>query len=302
MMTEHDRHIGSILGSILVGTLIFALSGAADAADDYTQHKRSNPSAEFLKLLKERGFAPKILDEKTGVDLDDWPKDSATGAVVKRLKGTQAGLARSRVPGVRFISSEKVRRIKVTERQTGLYLVDIDFIPRGLPAALKQFRYTLRKDGTLLDANKEPILALVTSEVYLIEKRKAAGLSNLVIPTAQAANPFPWRCYSFTPWAVYHGGFHRWYDARTWAGAYGADNSGGCSGGSPHTRIDYLYTRAAVGGWGDSDHCFNCETEYSRDTWDVGYFWPAHGVPVTTHHAVYADGTFSFSRTAHLTW
>ena len=31
-------------------------------------------------------------------------------------------------------------------------------------------------------------------------------------------------------------------------------------------------------------------------------FYRAHGVPVTTHTGVWADGSFSFSRSAHLTW
>jgi hypothetical protein len=265
-------------------------------------HKQGGPSVDFLNLLKERGITLKILDEKTTVDLEKWPKDSAVGAEIKRLHGLDAGLPTASLPGAKFISQDEARRMDTTKQKTGLFMVDIDFVPRDIEAALKSFKFTLKEDGTLLDANEEPILAMVTSEVYLIRNEKKEKMSNLIVPEAYAASPFPWRCYSFTPWAVYHGGFHRWYDARTWAATYGADGAGGCSSGSPHTRVDYLYTRAAVGGWGDSDHCFNCETEYSRDTWDVGYFWPAHGIPVTTHHAVYADGTFSFSRTSHLTW
>lgn len=289
---------------IVLFTTSFMLQAFAPAlAQDREEQKMiAEKSAAFLQLLQERGFSPKILNEKTTIDLKNWPKDSATGASVKRLEGNKAGLPRDSLPGVQFISLTDAKRMDTLEHKSGLFLVDLDFIPRDLTDALKAFKFILLKDGTLLNANHEPILAMVTSEVYLIERSRTDKLASLFIPEAYAANPFPWRCYSFTPWAVYHGGFHRWYDARTWSGAYGADSSGGCSGGSPHTRIDYLYTRAAVGGWGDSDHCFNCETEYSRDTWDVGYFWPAHGIPVTTHHAVYADGGFSFSRTAHLTW
>ncbi len=297
-MTMRLRFTGLLL-SLIVAVLLF---GASQAQASDKQKMDAESHTKFLYMLKERGLAPKILEENTTVDLREWPKDSATGATVRRLSGTKAGLARTSLPGVKFISSEKAKKMNAAKLKTGLFLVDIDFVPRELSAALKSYNYTLRRDGTLLDENKEPILAMVTSEVYLIDNKKLGSLSSFFISEANAANPFPWRCYSFTPWAVYHGGFHRWYDARTWADTYGADNDGGCSSGSPHTRVGYIYTRAAVGGWGDSDHCFNCESEYSRDTWNVGYFWPAHGIPVTTHHAVYADGSFSFSRTSHLTW
>ncbi|MBP1697918.1 MAG: hypothetical protein H6Q41_3106 [Deltaproteobacteria bacterium] len=297
-MTKTSRAIGISLITLLI--LVPFVTWCSEERSE--QQKVSEPSAKFLELLKKRGFTPKILDKKTSVDLRDWPKDSASGAIVKQLSGLKAGLPPESLPGAQFISLKDAKRMDTKERKTGLFLVDVDFVPRELPEALRSFKYTLRKDGTLLDANEEPILALVTSEVYLIQKKRTENLFNLITPEAYAANPFPWQCYSFTPWAVYHSGFHRWYDARTWADTYGPDGAGGCSTGSPHTRIDYIYTRAAVGGWGDSDHCFNCESEYSRDTWDVGYFWPAHGVPVTTHHAVYADENFSFSRTSHLTW
>lgn len=290
------------IGIFLIISLVLVPFGSAYSEERSEQQKVSESSAKFLELLKERGFMTKVLEEKTAVEFENWPKDSATGAVVKRLSGLKAGLPTESLPGVQFVSFEDAKRMDTKVLKTGLFLVGIDFVPRELTEALKSFKYTLRKDGTLLDANEEPILALVTSEVYLIQKKRTDRLSSLIISEAHAANPFPWRCYSFSPWAVYHSGFHRWYDARTWAGTYGADSAGGCSGGSPHTRIDYIFTRAAVGGWGDSDHCFNCESEYSRDTWDVGYWWPAHGIPVTTHHAVYADGNFSFSRTSHLTW
>lgn len=285
---------------LLTAVTLIVLPTQACSEEREKEQREENPSAEFLDFLKERGVEAKILDEKTSVDVESWPKDAADGATVRKLSGPKAGLAPESLPGARFISLAEAQRLKTAERQTGLFFVDIDFVPRETEEALKTFGFTLRKDGTLLDGNEEPVLAMVTSEVFVIEQKRASV--SIFTREAYAASPFPWRCYSFTPWAVYHGGFHRWYDARTWAGAYGADSAGGCSSGSPYTRIDYLYTRAAVGGWGDSDHCFNCESEYSRDTWDVGYFWPAHGIPVTTHHAVYADGSFSFSRTAHLSW
>jgi hypothetical protein len=74
------------------------------------------------------------------------------------------------------------------------------------------------------------------------------------------------------------------------------------SAGTSPARIDYLQTRAAVGWPGSLQYCFACEAEHSHDEWDVGWFWPAHGIPTTTHTGVWADGSFSFSRTANLSW
>ncbi len=263
-------------------------------------------------------FNTKVLRPDMKRDFPDWPKDSATGATVERLTGPKAGLPAEKLPGVKFLKAGESAQLDMAKQKSGLYVVGVDFVPGDLPRALKAFGYTLRQDGRLLDRNREPIVALVTSEVYLIGKPAEgtktgeatrprsfdlfASLSDLLVPPAEAASPFPWRCYSFTPWAVYHGGFHRWYDARTWASAYGADGGGGCSWASPLTNIDYIQTRAAVGWPGNEDHCFGCNSEYSRDIWDVGYFWPAHGIPITTHSGVWADGSFSFSRIANLTW
>jgi hypothetical protein len=257
-------------------------------------------------------FNTKVLRPDMKVDFPDWPKDSATGATAKRVTGPKAGLPAARLKGVRFLKTGETSRLDVAQTKSGLYLVGIDYVPKDLTEGLKKLSYTLRPDGTLLDERREPVVAFVTNETYLIEQGAATSsrqspdlllrLADLLMPPVQAAAPFPFRCYSFTPWAVYHGGFHRWYDARTWASAYGADGSGGCSWASPLTNITYIQTRAAVGWPGDEDHCFNCNSEYSRDVWDVGIFWPAHGIPTTTHTGVWADGNFSFSRTAHLTW
>ncbi len=282
-----------------------------------TAGKTVGAAASFFDPAK-LPFNVKVLRPDMKVDFPDWPKDSTTGTTVERLSGPKLGVPRDKLPGVKFMKAGESAQLDMSRHASGLYVVGVDFVPADLPRAMKAFGYTLRPDGKLLDRNREPIVALVTSEVYLIGKPGEpaktgeagpsrsfdlfATLSDLLVPRVEAASPFPWRCYSFTPWAVYHGGFHRWYDARTWASAYGADGSGGCSWASPLTNINYIQTRAAVGWPGNEDHCFGCNSEYSRDIWDVGYFWPAHGVPTTTHSGVWADGSFSFSRVAHLTW
>lgn len=301
---------------LLTAAVILGISTVSWAQETKPSGEERKPPAHLAVELQKRGLTTKVLTKDSKADLTGWPKDSATGAKVRRITGPEAGLSRDKLPGAKFVGLAEIKRMEMAEKSTGLYLVDVDFVPRDVLDALKAYQFTLKPDGTLLAVNGEPVLALVTSEVYLIERKaepkpdkKGAWLDQLydrltgvLVPTVQAASPFPWVCYSFTPWAIYHEGFHRWYDARTWAGAYGPDSGGGCSGGSPYTHIDYIQTRAAVSGYGDEHHCFFCETEYSRDTWDVGYWWPAHGTPTTFHLGVWADGWFSFSRTAQLTW
>lgn len=282
-------------------------------AQDQKDAKKRTYSAvlDEMKIPRNR-----LTSQTRPVDLSAWPKDGAVyGPRPKRLTSEDAGLSLSQLPGVQKISLAKVKRMDVDKQRTGLFLVDIDFIPRELPEALKMQGLTLNSDGTLLmDGTQEPVVAFVTSEVYLMESQEKPYKNNHVMsyllgesnsifsPTATPANPFPFACFSFTPWALYHGGFHRWYEADTWVAAFGRDGSGRCSNASPHTRIDYLQTRAAVGWPGSVQHCFNCEQKHAHDEWDVGWFWPAHGIPTTTHSGVWADGNFSFSRTANLTW
>jgi hypothetical protein len=248
------------------------------------------------------------------VDLATWPKDGAVnGPSPARLKGAGLGLSPNQMPGVRMISLEEVRKMDVARQGSGLFVVGTEFVPRELPDILKAHGLRLDGQGQLVDRDGAPAAFFVTSEVYRASSKPAgtkhsaldgflSGLADAFSTPAEAASPFPWACFSFTPYAVYHGGFHRWYEADTWIAAYGADGQGGCSGASPHTRIDYLQTRAAVGWPGSLQYCFACEAEHSHDEWDVGWFWPAHGIPTTTHTGVWADGSFSFSRTANLSW
>jgi hypothetical protein len=267
----------------------------------------------YSEILDKLGIPrPKLQPQMKPVDLATWPKDGAVhGLAPTRLKGERAGgLSPNALPGVKLVSLDEVRKMDIA-RSSGLYVVGTDFIPKELPEILRSKGLRLEKDGRLLDGQGQSAAAFITSEVYLMSQQGTKqsslhgfwnGLMEGLTPSAEAASPFPFRCFSFTPWALYHSGFHRWYEADTWAAAYGVDGQGGCSNASPHTRIDYLQTRAAVGWPGSVQHCFNCEAEHSHDEWDVGWFWPAHGIPTTTHSGVWADGSFSFSRTAHLSW
>ncbi|MFN0124229.1 MAG: hypothetical protein ACKV2V_27330 [Blastocatellia bacterium] len=253
----------------------------------------------YSAILDQMHVPRKRLSAKSKpVDLAHWPKDNVVyGGTVKRVTGEKAGLPLERLAGTELLSLSAAKQMDVRKQQTGLFLVDINFVPRELPDALVSRGLTLHSDGTLLDRNLDPVVAFVTSEIYLVQ------LSQPVAPAPGIlASPFPFTCHSFTPWALYHDGFHRWYEAHTLATAFGPDGNGECSHESPHTQIDFIQARAAVREGGNERQCFNCDQVQADDEWDVGIFWPAHGIPVTTHSAIWADGSFSFSRTASFTW
>jgi hypothetical protein len=236
------------------------------------------------------------------VDLTTWPRDGVVfGGTVIRVTGKAAGLPQEGLSAAKFVSMSAVRKMNVRKQGSGLFLVDIDFVPRELADFLKSNGLTLKKDGALHDQNNDPVVGFVTAEVFQVRLPKTSKRT-----LKPFASPFPFTCFGFLATAFYHetgfGGNHRWYDAHTFAVAGGPDASGGCSAASPHTRIDYMQARAAVREGGDFQQVWGSDQVQANDVWDVGYFWPAHGVPVTTHSAIWADGSFSFSRTASLTW
>lgn len=238
------------------------------------------------------------------VDLSKFPQDGVIyGGLVRNVSGKEAGPPLKSLHGAKSIPFSGSKEIDLKKQKSGLFIVGIDYVPVELTNFLKLKGLVLLEDGSLVDEHGDPVIGFVTSEMYHVKdmapKTSAAGF------TADAA-PFPFTCFSFTPAAFYHetgfAGNHRWYDASTLAVAFGPDSRGGCSNASPHTRIDFLQAIAAVNSPGNSQQAFATDQLSAHDVWDVGYGWPAHGVPVTTHSAIWADGTFSMSRTANLSW
>jgi hypothetical protein len=288
---------------------LLLLLGACDK-DGQKGGEERNPKPGYAGVLDKLGIPHRTLSEKMPQpNLAEWPKDgAANGIKVQRLAGAQIGLPRTQAPYAKFVTMDAIKQMDFARTATGVFIVDTDYVPRELPEILRMKGLNPTQDGRLLDANGEPVALLIKSETYLAQgpsNRQTSLLdkmTDLLIPPAKAASPFPWRCFSFGPWAVYHSGFHRWYEAGTNIAAYGADGGGGCSGASPLTKIDFLQARATVGAPGAQNSCFTCATQSAYDTWDVGYWWPAHGTPATFHSGIWADGSFSFSRTASLSW
>ena len=82
------------------------------------------------------------------------------GGDVIRLKGTQAGRPIETLPGVKAVTFDQWLKMKDIP-ETGLFLVETDFIPQELPNQLKKDGYILKKDGTLLDSTGVKIALLL---------------------------------------------------------------------------------------------------------------------------------------------
>jgi hypothetical protein len=172
--------------------------------------------------------------------------------------------------------------------------VDINFIPRELPDDLKEDGYVLKKDGTLLDEKGNPIVVFAQAQYFQIHPDKKSGLlpdeggrqtakqeagksgilpdignffSTIFIVEAQAAHPHPVGCWSRRGWCEikkFLGFIPVKFRAKTSVDAYGLDDSNRCSTRSPHTRVEYLETRAEIGDADDRDSCRNCDHQSSN--------------------------------------
>ncbi|MCM1981672.1 hypothetical protein [Lyngbya confervoides] len=221
------------------------------------------------------------------------------GGSVQIAPASRAGLALSDLPGVRQISLQRWSELQ-TVPETGLYLVETPFVPRTLKDQLAEMKYTLKPDGTLLDELGQRVTLFVKSEVFEVQQPAArffptlqASLPLVGVPMLQAANPYPFSQFSWSMYWRYRGGFCRDYRAWTKAEAWGPIQGGY----RPHTRINYIETRAEIGSRRDRDSCSNCDTESSYVRWDIGCFWPAHGGATGFHYANWQDGSFSATRT-----
>ncbi|MDJ0635601.1 MAG: hypothetical protein QNJ34_20610 [Xenococcaceae cyanobacterium MO_188.B29] len=227
-------------------------------------------------------------------------KMKVTGGTVKLVSPKQAGLSLRVLPGVKRISFRNWAKLKSVPK-SGLYLVETPFVPASLPKQLKKLGYTLKPDGRLLDEKGQPITLFVKSEVFEVKRKpvlrksisQAAVKSISTNGKLYAANPYPFSQFSWSMWWRYRGGFCRDYRAWTTAEAWGPLQGGA----RPHTRIQYMETRAQIGSRKDRDSCFNCDNESSYVRRRIGCFWPAHGKGSGSHYANWKDGRFSATRT-----
>jgi hypothetical protein len=246
---------------------------------------------------------------------------SSSGLDVRAVAGQEAGKPLSSLPGVKALSRGSWTEMKEIPK-TGLYLVDLDHVPAGLEDDLKSRGYKLSADGALTK-NGEPVALFVHGETFRVraaDKKSsvpddgrgltqlaertgdalwwlAGATSSLLASDAEAAQPFPWACFSWYFEWEYHGGFCRDYHARSNAYAWGPGPDGSCGNPKPLTRIEYISTYATVGGNADFDYFYNADQSHSEAVWDIGCFWPAHGPGAGFHYGYWRDGAVWAYRT-----
>lgn len=262
----------------------------------------------------------RVFEETKGL-----PALRSSGLDVRPVSGQEAGSPVSTLPGAKAISHERWKEMKEIPK-TGLFLVDLDHVPAGLAEDLKSRGYRLTADGSLTkDGN--PVALFVHGETFRVRPAdKTSALSSggglaeladragsalswlagatgsLLASEAEAAEPFPWACFSWYFEWEYHGGFCRDYHARSNAYAWGPGPGGGCADPKPLTRIQYISTYATVGGNADFDYFYNADQSHSEAVWDIGCFWPAHGPASGYHYGYWRDGEAWAYRTWSWQW
>jgi hypothetical protein len=244
------------------------------------------------------------------------------GAQVREVHGRAAGKPISAMKGAKPLTRGAWKAMKDIPK-TGLFLVDLDFIPPGLQEDLKKNGYRLSPDGTLTkDGN--PVALFVHGQDFQVKPEKdvgkPAGKGNdaqaeltdwpgrslwqlvdfalsLLASDAEAASPFPWRCASWYFKWEYNGGFCRNYKAWSNAYAWGPGSDGSCANPKPLTHIEYISTYVSVAGHTDWDYHYNADQSHSYAKWNIGCFWPAHGGASGFHYGYWRDGSAWMYRT-----
>jgi len=335
-------HFSEMFGSgALSGTLVLAGAMLVQPALASSTITQDTLRAQELQVAqagaqgKGQGLGP---EANPGIVFRETRGKSALrsrGMAVRRLGGRAAGKPVSSMPGAKAISRGRWGQMKEIPK-TGLFLVDMDFIPPGLEEDLKRNGYRLAPNGTLTRGGK-PVALFVHGETYQVKPEKDAGKPNgggggallkidplkhpvrfatglaeeagsalgqladaamsLVIGEAKAASPFPWRCGSWYFKWEYNGGFCR--DYRAWSDAYawGAGPDGACANPKPLTNVQYISTYVSLAGGNDWDYHYNANQSHSYRKWDIGCFWPAHGGASGYHYAYWRDGSAWMYRT-----
>jgi hypothetical protein len=201
-----------------------------------------------------------------------------TGGTYEILDGTDAGFALEKFPQIKSMSIKDFMALEEIP-ETGLFLVDTNYVPFDLDAQLEESGVMLNPDGTLVNEDGELATLFIRNEVMKV----------LADDGASKGTPYVFDNYSWSMRWKYDGGFCRDYYSYTDAYAWGPE----LGGGRPRTRIEYIYTYASIGSITDSDHCYTCDEEHSRAHWDVGCGWPAHVKPCGYQYAYWRDGSLT---------
>jgi hypothetical protein len=201
---------------------------------------------------------------------------SIKGAEVRQLKGIEAGRPLSVLPGVKTITREELQ-VQKDVPKTGLFLVDLDHIPRGLEKGLKDLGLRLKADGSLFNRKGKPATLFIRGGALAIAPQRKSesqgvrsggfSLQKWLISEAQAASPVPWRCLWWWSYARIDtdSSFSQTctaYVSGTQAETGGLDPAGGCGDDAPYTKIQFLrvQTRTTSPEWHNANrYCYNCD-------------------------------------------
>jgi len=212
-------------------------------------------------------------------------------------KAADLALAREKFPQVRLVPAKQffAEHQDRSKTPSGLYLLDSTFIPGELPEILQEAELTLKPNGTLLNAKGEKVTMVLWHKLVAVSEKTGSLSDNdrswSILPVVHAASPYPLSHVS--AWGSWEAdnGFCRSLTART-----GADSWGPLQNGSrPHTRIQYIETRAWANQAGTTDReCRDCDKLRARAEASFGCFWPAYGTG-TYSYANFKDGSFSWT-------
>ncbi|MBN2442646.1 MAG: hypothetical protein JXJ04_14925 [Spirochaetales bacterium] len=202
---------------------------------------------------------------------------TVTGGAYEILTGEEAGASVDTMPKAKSIMKSEEEAI-IAAGVPGLYLVDLDYIPKSINETLSQGGITLLEDGTVIDENGEETVVIFNSEIIKVTT-EASGKG-----TPYAFAYYGWDCARSLP-----SGFCRTIKAWTRAYAYGPD------GVSP-TYIEYIYTHVNFSGLSDTDSANNVKSLGSYKEKSLGCGWPAYGVPIFYHRFYMKDGSIIVDR------
>jgi hypothetical protein len=238
-----------------------------------------------------------ILIGSCEVDLiDQETVEPVTGLVVKGgtaevLTGLDAGLPPEAYPQITCLTMEEYQGMKERNEipDTGLFLVDTDYVPENIEALLEDASLTLCSDGTLINAEGQLATLVMNMNTYKMTPDDAQT----------KASPYPWERWrtSYNDY-FYYDGVKKYFKAYIKAWSESKVNGNWIS-----TRIEYMETEVDLGNAGsDSDHCYNCDYETSSKRTFIGYLIPPFVFPpaviVTgTQYFYMKDGSMSAAKT-----
>ena len=213
-------------------------------------------------------------------------------------KAINIAIPRARFPQVHFVEAKQffTQNKDRSKTPSGLYILDANFLPPQLPEILSRAHLTLKPDGSLVNAQGGKVAMVLWHKLIAVNAQRAAAQEDpaqkwSLFPGVHAASPYPLSYVSaWGSWSA-DNGFCRSLTADTGADSWGPVQNGA----RPHTRIQFIETRAWASGASTVDHqCSNCDTLTSQSEASFGCFWPAYGGG-TYSYADLKDGSFSWS-------